>query len=85
MNNLTQEQTNKSREEFEEFYNDKFDGSPIGEFDEIEILWNGWLARQQTLCVELPRPKSILCTNIVLSNDRLKRLLSEAGIGFKND
>lgn len=95
MNNLTPEQENDSRDEFEAHYKTDglcFDRDEDGEYDAFYVdgLWNGWRDRHRTICVELPKPwlsteDSITPDlNTFYRADRVHKSLQAAGIGVKD-
>ena len=83
MNNLTPEQLQKSREEFEAHYKTfglRFERGEQGfyVYEHVQSMWSAWAARHKTICVELP------AGDFYLSRDAITQLLQAAGIGVKS-
>ncbi len=93
MNNLTPEQEQKSREEFEVEYR-KF--SPCSNLKRggftgqiyadylTQVAYEFWMLRHKTICVELPDQIIIDCKHNVVRLDEVIATLQAAGIGVKS-
>lgn len=88
---LTPEQLAKSREEFESVIGKEYstlknsDKESPYYYDDyhVDLMFQSWIARQESLVVDLPRPRNaekMLILDYVL---KLKKSLQSAGINYR--
>jgi len=92
MNNLTPEQEQKSRDEFEAHYKTfglRFDRMRDGSYEALgtQSMWVAWRDRHRTICVEPLKIETCFGKNksfnyVTLAN--LNEVLQAAGIGVKS-
>lgn len=91
MNNLSPEQEQKSRDEFEEHFKTfgaRFDLNSDGHYEAqyVQAMWASWKARHKTICVELPDIIRFSINNgAIMSVIDIIEALQAAGIGVNHD